>query len=465
MNKVLRNQKGIGLLEIVLAVAIFTVGIASVGHLFVSSYLSSAYSTERQKASFLAREGVEALRSIKGSGFDELSVIEGGGVDYTSDRWQLIESSTEIDQFTREINIEEVSEDQKLVEVIIGWENIRGREDQVILSEIFTSWEEGYIMESELFIYAATAGASQFSTGETYKIDQQGNIVWFNDYSPGDYSFKYDVKVNDQEKIYVGEGAWTGAANAVMKLNSEGDLEQLFDDPEGTVETVAVDLSGNVYAGSYDNNVYKFDSSGNLIWVYEGHGNEVYSVEVDLNGYLYSASHDNQVHKIDSSDASNIWTYAEHSDDLRAVSVDQEGNVFSGGFDSEVHRINPDGTKSWAVTPKEDGVIYGIAVDGDYLYVTISDTAGGDRGVPPEFRKLDKETGETIWVNSDHSDMIYSVAVDKNGYIYTGSNDDTVKKTDPDGVNVWTTDELEGNVYGVDVAPGRYGAGFWSVDK
>ncbi len=318
--------------------------------------------------------------------------------------------------------------------------------------------------EEELPVYATTAGSNQFSVGETYKIDHQGNIVWVNDDSPGSYSYKYDVKVNDQEEVYVGDGAWTGAANAVMKLDSDGNLEDLFDDPGGTVEGVAVDLSGNVYAGSYDNKLYKFDPSGNLIWVYEGHGNNVYSVEVDLNGYLYSAGHDNQVHKI-SPDGENVWVYNEHSDDLRAVSVDQQGNVFSGGFDSELHRINSDGTNSWAVTPKEDGVIYGIAVDRDYVYVTISDTAGGDRGIPPEFRKLDKETGETVWVNNDHSDMIYSIAVDMHGYVYTGSNDDTVRKTDPDGENIWVTEQLEGNVYGVDVAPGRYGAGFWTAEE
>ena len=315
--------------------------------------------------------------------------------------------------------------------------------------------------EEELPVYASTAGSSAFSTGETYKIDHQGNIVWVNDDSPGSYSFKYDVKINDQEEIYVGDGAWTGAANAVMKLNSAGSLESLFEDPGGTVESVAVDLSGNVYAGSYDHNVYKFNAETDLIWVYEGHIDEVYSIEVDLNEYVYSASHDNQVHKINST-GENVWVYSQHSDDLRAVTVDQQGNVFSGGFDSELHRINPDGTNSWIVTPKEDGVIYGIAVDRDYVYVTISDTHGGDRGIPPEFRKLDKETGETIWINNDHDDMIYSIAVDKNGYIYTGSNDDTVRKTDPDGVNVWTTTQLEGNVYGVAVAPGRYGAGFWT---
>lgn len=205
MNKVLRNQKGIGLLEIVLAVAIFTVGIASVGHLFVSSYLSSAYSTERQKASFLAREGVEALRSIKGSGFDELSVIEGGGVDYTSDRWQLIESSTEIDQFTREINIEEVSEDQKLVEVIIGWENIRGREDQVILSEIFTSWEEGYIMETD---FSCGQDFTDDRDGETYATVQVGDQCWMAE------SLRIDCESYDSNYNNVGEAEeWSGSNN------------------------------------------------------------------------------------------------------------------------------------------------------------------------------------------------------------------------------------------------------------
>jgi len=52
------------LLEVLLAVAVFAIGVGAVAHYYVGSMTLSLHVTEKNKAVLLAKEGVEAIRSI-----------------------------------------------------------------------------------------------------------------------------------------------------------------------------------------------------------------------------------------------------------------------------------------------------------------------------------------------------------------------------------------------------------------
>jgi len=82
--KIRKQEKGVGLLEVLMAVAVFAIGIGSVAHYYVGSMMLSLHSTEKNQALFLAREGVEAVRSIgcdePEAFFEEVDLGEGEGV-------------------------------------------------------------------------------------------------------------------------------------------------------------------------------------------------------------------------------------------------------------------------------------------------------------------------------------------------------------------------------------------------
>jgi outer membrane protein assembly factor BamB len=68
-------------------------------------------------------------------------------------------------------------------------------------------------------------------------------------------------------------------------------------------------------------------------------------------------------------------------------------------------------------------------------------------------RKIDSD-GNQVWSFTGHTRDVYAVAVDSSGNVYSGSSDDTVRKIDSDGNQVWSFTSNTGIVLGVAVGPG-----------
>ena len=67
---------------------------------------------------------------------------------------------------------------------------------------------------------------------------------------------------------------------------------------DGAVYSVAVDSSGNVYAGTGSSSfVYKLNTSGNQVWKFTA-DNPVYSVAVDSSGNVYAGTEYWSVYKL-----------------------------------------------------------------------------------------------------------------------------------------------------------------------
>ena len=132
-----RNQAGVSLLELILAIAVFVVGSASVAHLFIGAQTSATYSVDKTQAILLAKEGIEEVRATRSGNFDNL----------------LSETTTETIALNN-MDFERVvdtscSEEVCIVESTVGWESI-GREESVSFTEHLTAWMEGeYVGEEE----------------------------------------------------------------------------------------------------------------------------------------------------------------------------------------------------------------------------------------------------------------------------------------------------------------------------
>jgi outer membrane protein assembly factor BamB len=71
-------------------------------------------------------------------------------------------------------------------------------------------------------------------------------------------------------------------------------------------------------------------------------------------------------------------------------------------------------------------------------------------------RTLDRHDGQQLATFTEHTANVRAVAVDVDGYVYTGSDDNTVRKRDPQGNRVWSFTGHSGNVRAVAVDADGY---------
>lgn len=134
-------KKGFSLLELVLAIAIFSLGAVSLATLLIDSNISTKLSIERTEALLYAKEGVGAVRTIRDADWD--SVIEGEyGLEYTDGSWAFSEEPDLIDsKYTRTVTIEDSATSTKNVSVNVSWEPNSSRVSSTTIDTIITDWQ------------------------------------------------------------------------------------------------------------------------------------------------------------------------------------------------------------------------------------------------------------------------------------------------------------------------------------
>lgn len=134
----LKNQSGQSLIEVIVAIFVFVLGITTVGMLVLDADVTSRQGVERSKAIFLAEEGLEATRSIRNDKFANL--VEGAhGATTTSGIWSFSGLSDVTDQFTRTVTIENIDAMQKKVTSLVTWPFLPLRPGSVSLVTHFTN--------------------------------------------------------------------------------------------------------------------------------------------------------------------------------------------------------------------------------------------------------------------------------------------------------------------------------------
>ena len=203
------------LLEVLMAVAVFAVGIGAVAHLYLGSYDTTGYNVAKNQATLLAKEGVEAVRSIKDDDFNNISAGD-YKIGISENKWTLTVGEEIVDKiFTRKINISVVKGDDESWEVTasVSWERLRGGENTVSLTEQMTAWREPYSIEYNLNISSLVGGAVT-TPGE-------GDFTYY-------YANEVDI-VAEAGEGYVFTG-WTGNVGTVANPSSASTTITIYND-------------------------------------------------------------------------------------------------------------------------------------------------------------------------------------------------------------------------------------------
>ncbi len=139
VNFQIKNRKGFSLVEVLLASVIFGIFVAT----FVSAYLYGEEATmlagNRARATFLAEEGVEAVRNIRDAGFSNLT--DGvHGISTSGNQWSFSGSQDVNGIFTRTVTVAPIDSKRKNVTVNVTWQQNAQRTGTVSLVSRLTNW-------------------------------------------------------------------------------------------------------------------------------------------------------------------------------------------------------------------------------------------------------------------------------------------------------------------------------------
>jgi prepilin-type N-terminal cleavage/methylation domain-containing protein len=140
----MKFKRGFSLLELVLAVAVFSLSSFAIATLMIDSSISTKLSSERNEALSYAKEGIEATRSIRNNSWASLTPGTYGLVSDDSG-WSFVESFDLIDdKYRRVIEIADIIQDSisaRSVRVSVSWDLTPSRTASTTLNTILTNWK------------------------------------------------------------------------------------------------------------------------------------------------------------------------------------------------------------------------------------------------------------------------------------------------------------------------------------
>lgn len=144
MIKNIKNYQGFSLVEIVLASGLLA--LLSLIFLGILTYgqQSTIRAGQRDRAIFLAQEGLEAARSIRDQNFANLTSGNFGLA--SSGQWTLAAQPDVTDIFKRTISIADVNSQIKKVTSQVEWKQTGSNTISVSFSTLFTDWRTAISM-------------------------------------------------------------------------------------------------------------------------------------------------------------------------------------------------------------------------------------------------------------------------------------------------------------------------------
>ena len=182
MNRNL-SQKGVSLVEIILAIALFGIFATALIFLLINSYDSNLQAEEKDKATFYAQQGMEAVWSIRRRAWN---LLENGdhGLDNAGGYWEFSGTSDLLgEKYTRVVTIADVCRSSgdivdcptgtvdphtKKVTSVLTYTSINGISNEIILDSYLTLWQSKSWIQTD---WSGGSGQAEWSDEFRYYMD------------------------------------------------------------------------------------------------------------------------------------------------------------------------------------------------------------------------------------------------------------------------------------------------------
>jgi len=250
-----RAKRGFSIFEIILATGLLVVIAGGAVGAVLQSFSAVRLGGEEAKATFLATEGLEAVRAIRSRDFGALTVGT-YGLSNSTGQWEFSGSSDSFGKYTREIVISDVYRDAdgnivesggvldpltKRVTAVVSWDSSPTRHNTVSLPTYFAYWE---------------GPICNWTVAQQYSYDLDGSRDALDIKVAGDYAYV----VTDDEELYILDVSTPSSPQRVGKDS--------LDVPWFTIPLNGVAVAGNyAYAASRD--VFDWIAWTAEVWIFD----------------------------------------------------------------------------------------------------------------------------------------------------------------------------------------------------
>jgi Tfp pilus assembly protein PilV len=139
------SKKGFSVVEVMLSAALLLTAVVCFTGAIIYGQRSTQISGSVARATFLAQQGIEAVRNIKDVSYNNLVSTSCPtqtyyGLAVNNGLWTLSGTSDTTDNFLRQISICDSDSDRKLVVCTVTWAETAARNGSVILTTELTNW-------------------------------------------------------------------------------------------------------------------------------------------------------------------------------------------------------------------------------------------------------------------------------------------------------------------------------------
>ncbi len=163
-KKLNKNRAGFSLVEALLSSALLSLLLTIVAGAVIYGSDSSVVSGDRNRALYLAEEGIEAVRNIRDSGFANLTNGTWGLITSTN-IWSLSGSSNTIEIFNRSVQVGSIDANTKSVTSTVSWMSNSVRNSSVSVNTRITNWLSPLMLLGDsILIYGDGTNIPKFRT-------------------------------------------------------------------------------------------------------------------------------------------------------------------------------------------------------------------------------------------------------------------------------------------------------------
>jgi len=185
--RIFTPQSGQSLVELLCAIAVFTIGVVVIGYLILDAQVALSQHIRYTEAALLEKEGIEVARILRDDGFENLTPGT-HGIQLSDDRWTLTASPIVQDIFTRTLTVTDIDEQTKKVESTVEWDISSARAGRVTEYAYLTDWKQTLgsagdvsITTDEVYLVAsstALGGITLENNSETVHVLTAMTVQW-----------------------------------------------------------------------------------------------------------------------------------------------------------------------------------------------------------------------------------------------------------------------------------------------